>query len=303
MRALVIGYGSIGARHARVLNELEVATAVVTQREIQYPTAYPDFAFAMVDHRPDYIVVANPTGLHYDTLSRLTDVGFVGRVLVEKPLFDRYRVFPRTGIQSISVAYNLRFHPVIQRLRYLVRNESVLSVNAYVGQYLPEWRPRTDYRQCYSAQVDQGGGALRDLSHELDYLTWLFGDWRAVTALGGHVSHLEINSDDIFVLLMQTALCPVVSVQMSYLDRMSRRRIVVNTQRHTIEADLVGGTVLIDEKLETHNVERDYTYREMHRAALNDESGTLCTVKEGMATLELIELAEQANQRKEWIFR
>jgi predicted dehydrogenase len=303
MRVLIIGYGSIGARHARLLNELGCITAVVSRRKVEFSIVYPDLASALVGHRPDYVVVANPTSLHYDTLMALAVDGFVGRVLVDKPLFDYCRAITSSGFQSISVAYNLRFHPVIQRLRYLVRNESVLSVNAYVGQYLPEWRPGTDYRQCYSAHVEQGGGALRDLSHELDYLTWLFGDWRAVTALGGHISHLEINSDDIFVLLMQTALCPVVSVQMSYLDRMSRRRIVVNTQRHTIEADLVGGTVLIDGKLETHNVERDYTYREMHRAALNDESGTLCTVEEGIATLELIEFAEQANQCKEWIFR
>jgi len=303
MKALVVGYGSIGVRHARLLTELGCPTAVVSRRQVDFPFVYSGLASALAGHRPDYVIVANSTSLHHDTLVELAAAGFAGRVLVEKPLFNLCRPIPTAGFQSLSVAYNLRFHPAIQRLRELVAGETVLSVHAYVGQYLPDWRPDTDYRHSYSASAAQGGGALRDLSHEFDYLGWLFGNWRAVTALGGHVSSLEIDSDDLFVLLMQTSRCPVVSVQVSYLDRIARRRIVVNTERHTIEVDLVGGTLAVDQKIETFAIERDQTYREMHRAILNEDVTMLCTVEEGGATLRLIEAAERANQRKEWIIQ
>lgn len=303
VKALVVGYGSIGARHARLLTELGCPTAVVSRRQVDFPFVYSGLVSALTGHRPGYVVVANSTSLHHDTLAELAAAGYSGRVLVEKPLFDLCRPIPTSAFQSISVAYNLRFHPVIQRLRELVTGETVLSVQAYVGQYLPDWRPDTDYRQSYSASAEQGGGALRDLSHEFDYLSWLFGNWRAVTALGGHVSSLEIDSDDLFVLLMQTSRCPVVSVQVSYLDRIARRCIVVNTERHTIEVDLVGGTLAVDQKIETFAIERDQTYREMHRAILNEDVRMLCTVEEGVATLQLIEAAERANQRKEWVIQ
>lgn len=303
MRTLVIGYGSIGARHARLLTELGCETAIVSRRQIDFPAVYSDLASALSAHRPDYVVVANPTSLHHTTLSELAAAGFAGHVLLEKPLFDRIRPIPAASFRSISVAYNLRFHPIIQRLREFAATETVLSVQVYVGQYLPDWRPGTDYRQSYSASAEQGGGALRDLSHEFDYLGWLFGGWRAVTALGGHVSSLEIGSDDLFVLLMQTDRCPVASVQVSYLDRVARRRIIVNTERHTIEADLVGGTLAIDQATETFAVERDHTYREMHRAVLNEDFKSLCPIEDGLATLQLIESAERANQRKEWVTR
>jgi predicted dehydrogenase len=303
VRALVIGYGSIGSRHARLLTELGCETAILSQRQIDFRVVYADLASALSGHRPDYVVVANPTNQHHATLSELAATGFGGRVLIEKPLFEHARPIPDNSFGSFSVAYNLRFHPVIQRLRELVANESVLSVQAYVGQYLPGWRPGTDYRQSYSASAEQGGGALRDLSHEFDYLGWLFGHWRAVTALGGHVSSLEIDSDDLFVLLMQTDRCPVLSVQVSYLDRGARRRIIVNTERHTIEADLVGGTITVDRSVETFSTERDYTYREMHRALLAGNFDTLCPIQDGLATLQLIEAAEQANRQKEWITR
>lgn len=303
MRALVIGYGSIGSRHARLLTELGCATAVMSRRQIDFPIVYSELTSALSGHRPDYVVVANPTNRHLDTLTELAASGFTGQVLVEKPLFENNHPIPENSFNRLLVAYNLRFHPVIQRLRELVENESVLSVHAYVGQYLPDWRPGTDYRQSYSASAVQGGGALRDLSHEFDYLGWLFGHWHAVTALGGHVSSLEINSDDIFVLLMQTDRCPVVSVQVSYLDRGARRRIIVNTEGHTIEADLVGGTIAVDQNIETFTTDRDQTYREMHRAVLAGDVETLCPIQDGLVTLQLIEAAERANRQREWMTR
>lgn len=301
MRALVVGYGSIGARHARLLTQLGCATAVVSGRRIDFPLVHSMLSEALSSHAPDYVVVANPTGAHHETLAELAAAGFAGRVLVEKPLFDRPRPIPAAGFRSVSVAYNLRFHPLIRRLREILAGENLLSVQAYVGQYLPDWRPGNDYRQSYSAQARQGGGALRDLSHELDYLGWLCGPWHTMTALGGRVSKLEVDCDDIYVLLMQTDRCPVVTVQMSYLDRVARRRIVINTERHAIEADLVGGTLTVDRETAPLVVERDYTYLEMHRALLGGNDGLLCSVEEGLATLRLIEAAELANRAREWV--
>lgn len=303
VKALVIGYGSIGKRHARVLTGLGCETAVLSRRSVDYPLAYNELGSALSRHGPDYVVIANPTSCHYETLAELAATGFSAGVLVEKPLFDQYREIPVSNFRSLCVAYNLRFHPVLRRLREILDGETVLSVLAYVGQYLPDWRPDFDYRRSYSASAAMGGGALRDLSHELDYLCWIFGPWRSVTALGGHLSSLEIDSDDIFVLLMQADRCPIVTVQVSYLDRVARRRIVVNTQEHTIEADLVGGTISIDGEIRTINLEQDHSYREMHRAALCEDFESLCTVQEGLATMELIEAAERAGKTLEWIIR
>ncbi len=303
MRSLVVGYGSIGVRHSRLLNELGCSTAVVSRRQIDFQPVYSNLTSAIEAHHPDYIVLANPTSEHYRVLAELAAIGFAGRVLVEKPLFERMQPLPQYAFESFAVAYNLRFHPVIQRLRDLTAGEMVLSVQAYVGQYLPDWRPGTDYRQSYSASTLRGGGVLRDLSHELDYLCWMFGEWISVTALGGHVSTLEINSDDLFVLLMQTKFCPAVSVQMSYLDRVARRRITVNTANHTIEADLVAGSIRFDSELEVITVDRDHTYREMHHAMLAGDVSQLCSVTEGLNTMRLIEAVERANRQMKWIKR
>jgi predicted dehydrogenase len=50
----------------------------------------------------------------------------------------------------------------------------VFSINAIVGQYLPDWRPNQDYLKGMSARIDKGGVML-DLVHEFDYIRWLIG--------------------------------------------------------------------------------------------------------------------------------
>lgn len=303
MRALVIGYGSIGARHARLLNEIGCEMAVVSRRPVDYPACFADVAVAVRELKPDYAVVANATSEHHQAVAELASAGFSGSLLIEKPVLDQVRELPTSGFRQVFVAYNLRFHPIISRLHELVRDEEVLTVNAYVGQYLPDWRPGSDYRLSYSASAARGGGVLRDLSHELDYLHWCFGGWRAVTALGGHVSRLEIDSDDAFTLTMRLDRCPIAVVQMSYLDRVVRRQITVNTARHTYSADLVAGTLAVDRDVTAFSVDRDHTYREMHRAILAGEPARLCTLAEGMETLRLIEAAEMASAQMKWVAR
>lgn len=303
MRSLVVGYGSIGARHARLLAELGCHTAVVSKRNVDFPVIYQDLGCALEAELPEYVIIANETSQHQNTLSELVKYGYRGIVLIEKPVFDSYIELPCHTLKNVFVAYNLRFHPVIQRLKILLENERVLSVLAYVGQYLPEWRPGTDYRACYSASAEQGGGVLRDLSHELDYLIWLLGKWENVTAIGGNFSSLEITSDDIFAVTMTTSSCPVVSLQMNYLDRVGRRFVLINTTSHTIEVDLVKGVIMIDRDSETLVTERDITYRAMHGAIISGDVRNLCTLEEGREIMRLIEAVEHSAEKRVWTER
>lgn len=303
MKALVVGYGSIGARHARLLTELGCRTGVVSARQVDFPIVYSSLADALATERPEYVVIANSTNEHHKTLSALAQLGYAGIVLVEKPVFTCCMVVPPNTFREVFVAYNLRFHPVIQRLKTLLEGERILSAQAYVGQYLPDWKPASDYRASYSAHADQGGGALRDLSHELDYLTWIFGGWERVSALGGHFSNLEITSDDVFALMLVTRSCPIVTLQLNYLDRLARRSVLVNTSEHTIEADLIRKTITVDRDTESFTTGQDDSYRAMHESTLSGRTETLCSLAEGIEALRLIEAIERAAKRGEWVGR
>lgn len=299
--ALVVGYGSIGARHARLLSEAGCHVAVVSSRAIDFPTTYTNIDSALRRQRPDYIVIANETNRHHATLMCLADACYEGVVLVEKPLFDDVKSVPAHRFVNACVAYNLRFHPVIQQLRDALVGQEVISVQAYVGQYLPEWRPGTDYRNCYSAIAERGGGVLLDLSHDLDYLGWILGPWMTVAAIGGQMSKLEIDSDDVFLLLAQTERCHAVAVQLNYLDRRGRRRLIVNTANHTYEADLVRNVLVVDREEKAFEIERDTTYRAMHAALLQGDVTQACSLQNAMQTLSLIKAIRAAACQRKWI--
>lgn len=293
MHAIVVGYGSIGARHARILNELGCTVGVVSRRAVDFPRVYPSLSVALQESVVDYVIVANKTVQHATTFRELVDHDFRGKVLVEKPLFHETISVPEHRFQIGGVAYNLRFHPLLQRVRQFIETEKLISLQAYVGQYLPTWRPKQDYRQSYSALKTEGGGVLRDLSHELDYLLWLLGGWSDLSVKGGHYSDLEIDCEDVVALLFSSPRCPIVMLQMNYLDRLGQRKLIINSQAHTLVVDLVNGQLTIDDQQETFQLNRDETYRLQHLAVLNGDPVTLCSLNEGEQVLHFIRTIER----------
>jgi predicted dehydrogenase len=303
VKALVIGYGSIGARHARVLEALGLDVGIVSRRPSVHAKQFPALDAALDKHKPEYVVVASATTEHAQALEQLASHRYAGSVLVEKPLFAEFRPIPSHGFRAAFVGYNLRFHPLIQSVREEVGSRRALSVNAYVGQYLPDWRPSADYRKSYSASRAQGGGALRDLSHELDYLAWMFGPWTRLAALGGRVSGLEIDSDDAYSILLETQRARAVSVSMNYLDKTRQRTLTVNLEGQTLVVDLVAGTLRVDTRTRRVELPADYTYEAQHRAVIGGEHDKLCTLGEGAAVVDTIVAVERAASSGKWVSR
>ena len=301
MTVLVSGFGSIGQRHVRILREMGQKVHVFSRRKIQGEAYYQNLEAALSEVQPEYVVIANETSKHESTLKKVLSFE-VPKILVEKPLFSAAVEKPPENSKShVSVAYNLRFHPLIQKLYSEIKNQTVLSVQIYVGQYLPDWRPQQDYRNSYSVSRAQGGGVLRDLSHELDYINWLFGPWQAISALGGHYSPLAGDSDDVFCLLLKMERCPVVSLQMNYLDRSGRREIIINTEEHTFYLDLVKQEYQKNkEPVSSFSLERDETYRLQHSEMLKNQGKLCCTLSEGLDVLRMIDAAEKSASTEKW---
>lgn len=308
MRVLVVGFGSIGERHSRILREDGHDVAVVSRRP--HASSLPRFdsiLSGVEGHRPSYVVVASQTSKHFDHLLELIEAGYTGSILVEKPLFEAPRDIPAHGFHGLFVGYNLRFHHGLKRLRALLKHEKVLSAEVYAGQYLPDWRPGRDYRDVYSADRAAGGGVLRDLSHELDYLNWIFGGWTQVAALGGKLSSLEVSAEDTVAAVLSFRDCPAATLQLNYLDKPGRRSIVVNTDRQTIELDFASGwlrsTGGATPGLEPIDVGKDETYRSQHHAVVENRHDDLCTVEEAQEVLRLIAAIEESMAHQVWVAR
>lgn len=307
MHAIVAGLGSIGKRHARILRELGMALTTVSRRP-----GLADFIRiedAVSAHPDALLVIANETGAHVASLQRARLNGHRGVIVVEKPLAsnpDELLGIERTD--SVWVAYNLRFAPIVMALREaLTRADHPISVRMHVGQHLSTWRPGTEIPESYSAHAAHGGGALRDLSHELDLLGLLWGRPIGLCALGGRRAAVTVDSDDCWSLLLRTNRGVDVALSLNYLDRPPTRFIHVNTADETFQVDLINSVITCNGvRVEVLN-DRDASYRTMWREIIaNGQAGekcAACTFAQGAEIVGVIADCERSAREPRWIER
>ena len=72
---------------------------------------------------------------------------------------------------------------------------NVYSFNCESGSFLPNWRKK-NYQYSVSAQKKLGGGALLELSHELDYINWIFGKKYETKAFYRNSKILNLDVED-----------------------------------------------------------------------------------------------------------
>jgi predicted dehydrogenase len=216
-RFLIVSLGSIGRRHLQNLRarypEANIAALRLTDAPRKDAVDGVDVMLTNLDDalvfRPDAAIIACPASAHEAIACALAKQGV--HLLIEKPL-----AMTASSARTIAdccaasgvvcmVGYNLRFKQSFLELRRLLETGAIgkaLSVRAEVGQYLPSWRSGQDYRTGVSARRALGGGALLELSHEIDYLIGLFGMPANVQCMMGLYSDLELDAEDVVELTL-----------------------------------------------------------------------------------------------------
>jgi predicted dehydrogenase len=262
MHVAFVGSGSIGRRHANVVRARWPGAALTVVRRGGAADAWsdsvgarvvPDLAAAIAAD-PDLAVVATPSALHADALDALLAAGVA--CYVEKPAVTDRAQLDRVRSRLASLASppptlsgcNLRFLPAARRLREAIAGGAIgrpVRASLQVGQWLPDWRPGTDYRHGYGASAALGGGVVLDLVHELDAARWLFGEFDAAHAVGGHYSRLEIGTEDAAAIVLGRRGGPAVAVGLDYASRTPMRRWEVIGDEASLEWDLIARRLVL----------------------------------------------------------
>jgi predicted dehydrogenase len=231
---LVIGCGSIGQRHIRNLRALGVADIGAYDSNAErldrvtreYGTSLYSSLEAGLASQPDAVLVCTPPHLHTFVAQQAVDAG--AHVFVEKPIahtLDGLDNLVRTADEHrrlLYVAYNLRFHAGLLKLKNLLDSGAIgrpLVIRAEVGQYLPDWRPAQDYRAGYNVSAAMGGGIILDASHELDYVRWLCGEVESVYCVAGHLSDLEMDTEDTAAITLRFSNGTIGQVHLDCVQR------------------------------------------------------------------------------------
>lgn len=316
----IIGFGSAGERVLHVLRELrpEAKVLVVSRHgasgEGFTSTSTLDDVFTF---RPDAVIVAGPSTTRVDVLRTVRSLNVP--VFIEKPLAHALGPAVSTldllgkEVERSQLGYNLRFSESLIAFREILlegRYGRIIRFSAETAQYLPDWRPARDFRESVSAQAKLGGGVLLELSHELDYLRWIFGEWDWVSAWTGRISSLGIDVEDVAIVTIgivdgEATTRLVGQLSLDFVRRDKTRTVTAVCEGGTLRWDGFAGTVdawdSSEPRWRTIVVDSGpyHSYRAQWDSFLSVvEKGTapLVTISDGLAVLRAVEAIRRSHE-------
>ena len=311
MKALVVGYGSIGKRHIENLTSFSNMEILVCSKR-----KYDHFLkekhcklFKLLEdcikEKPEFAIITNETHLHISMAIKLAKAGI--HLFIEKPLSNSLK-----GIKELLnitnknklvtlIGCNLRFHPSIKMMKEIVSSRKlgkIISVRVENGSFLPDWHPSENYKKSYAARDDLGGGVILTCIHEIDYLYWFFGNVLEVYSITGKFSNLDIQTEDLSAILLRFKNNIIGEAHLDYFQRPNARNCKIIGTKGTLSWDISTNDVLYyntknktwTRKLKLPNYDINLTYLEelSHFIdCIHKRKKTINDLKEGTYTLKV----------------
>jgi len=329
MKILVVGLGQIGRRHVRNLKSIDSSIEVGVWSRHATPDELAEFSPPVdkvvnsltdaLSWQPEAAIISNPASLHVVTALPLAEHGihlFIEK-LISNILDGTNELFDlcRQRDLALVVGYNFRFYSPLQQLREALREGRIgrpISLRAEVGAYLPKWRPARDHKQSVSAQSDLGGGAVLELSHELDYARWLMGEVSSVAARVARLGELDINVEDLVEIVLGFENGAVGSVHLDMLQRSPTRLCRIIGTEGTLTWDwsthnvclFSGATDLWEDLVPAQDIDRNDMYVAELKHFLDcvsREAVSLCTGEDGRRALEIAVAVKESSATERFI--
>ena len=322
MKFLIAGLGSIGRRHMRnllALGEKDIVLyrtgkSTMPEEDLAGFPRETNLQVALEKHKPDAVIVSNPTAYHLDVAIPAAQAGCA--ILLEKPVshsLARLDILQDAVNQSgskVLVGFQFRFHPGMLRAKQLIMDGEIgriISAHVHFGEYLPAWHPWEDYRQGYAARADMGGGVVLTQCHSLDYLPWLVGKVESVWGFVAKLSDLEVDVDDTAKIGLRFVNGAMGSIHLDYNQQPPAHYFEVIGTKGSLQWNLSDGATRIyrAEKKDWHvyplpaGWERNVMFMEQMKHFVNVVKRQVepsCTLEDGVRVQQIIEAVYKSQQ-------
>ena len=257
----VIGLGNISNRHRKNLKKLYPNSIVIAMSASgRNPKVQPPDSDIVVDnisnlitHKPDMVVIASPATFHAQHAVPLIKSGIP--VLIEKPisasLEEAQKITQASHIYKtpVAIGYCLRYLNSSQEIKKALDSNLIgdlYNIFTEVGQYLPDWRPSKSYKDTVSASTKLGGGALLELSHEVDYTQWLLGNLTPKYAILRSSKALKLEVEDLADIVSINSKGAVVSIHLDFVQRKAYRKCRFIGSDGSLEWDLIENSIILN---------------------------------------------------------
>jgi UDP-N-acetylglucosamine 3-dehydrogenase len=264
IRIGVIGVGTMGSNHARVLAGLSGVQLVGVvdpdraQRELVTGVlgcpAVTELD-RLLELGLDAVTIAAPTHLHREISLHCIERGI--HVLVEKPIAstveegnDIIAAARRAGV-TLMVGHVERFNPAVQAIKDAINGEDILSIAiTRVGPFPPRM---------------SNVGVVIDLAvHDIDLIRWFTNS--DIVEVQPQLSNAVAEREDIALLQFRTASGVLAHINTNWLTPFKARNVTVATRKKYVMGDLLTRQVT-----ECFGFQADGSYSMRHLSVGHDE--------------------------------
>ena len=262
---LIIGFGSIGRRHAINLQKLNPKKKIylISETPINKFTEekyiHERLSLSQLSKIKEKLVIfiCNTPNLHLLTANKFINKNY--SIFIEKPISIDLRGLSQfiSKIQKkkiiCQVGYQFRYHPLILKLKKIIYNNQygkITSAQINCSSYLPNWRKGNNYKNEISAKNNLGGGVIRELSHEIDYAYFLFGKFNSLNSNISNTKTLQIETEDSVDLILNNKFISC-NIHLNFHSHFNERYIKINFEKASIKLDILNNEMLIYSKKRT----------------------------------------------------
>ena len=205
----------------------------------------------------------------------------------------------------------MHFDPGLEKVKQWLSNKNIgklLSIQATVGQYLPDWRPNENYAKGTSARIETGGGVMLDLSHEFDYVHRLMGNVQTIAAMYNHSGALDIETEDTADVLLKFTSGATGSIHLDYLQAELVRNCRIVGSNGSIFWDMALQKVILMQLDKEATVfsykgfERNQRFIKSTQAFLAEKfDERLTTFEQGLMSLQMILAAKYSSENQVFV--
>lgn len=320
-KLLIVGTGSAGIRYYNIIKKKypRIIIKFFSTKKNKFKNILYNFN-DIKKFLPNACIIANPSTKRIEIIRFLVSINC--HLLIEKPFADNFhdgkkifKIIKSNSKLIVKVAYNLRFSKSLNIFRKIIKSKKIGKLyfaNIQAGQYLPDWR-KTPYQKSVSAKKELGGGVLLELSHEIDYLIWIFGIFDNLYCDLKKTSNLKINTEDLCNLLLVKNNF-AVNINLDFCRKDNIRKIYVSGSKGSLKWDW------INNKIEFYNEKKKYwisinktkqSKKDTYIKTLNEffklikkkkYKTNLTSVKESLNVLKVIDLAKKSSNKSKKLF-
>ena len=320
-RILICGVGSIGSYYIGLIKKNWPAINISVLRsgkgiyfkELNMVDKVYTSPNELLKNEFDACIISSPATIHLEQALKLSKRKIP--ILIEKPIGVPYQakelwdnLIKTSSTVPIFVGYIFRNDPCALYMKDLISKEAIgkiIDADFYCGSWLPSWREGIDYRRTVTAKKGLGGGPLLELSHEIDIALWFLEDIQLRASVIEKSGILDIDIEDYVLLSGISKNKTAVTIRLNLCTKPIKRKICLRGELGEITWDITRGNVKVERLDEEPNIkdygfDKDKIFITQLTSFFGCHSRTpinLCTIKEGLRTLNLIENAYEISNK------